>query len=94
MASDALRIVSFKCVVKCSKKCRFDVEDGEAFKVLKKIGETGRAFRIVNERGQLGLLQPVLFCSVLFCSLYCRGQLINRVSVLGVNCKKHKKNLF
>ena len=41
MASDALWIVSFKCVVKGYWKCHFDVKDGEVFKVLKKIGETG-----------------------------------------------------
>ena len=71
MASDALWIVSFKCVVKGYHKCRFDVKNGEAFKVLKKIGETGRTFRIANEHG-LGHLQRVLFCSVLFCSvLFC-----------------------
>ena len=64
MASDALWIVSFKCVVKSYQKCRFDVKDGEVFKVLKKIGETGRAFRIANEHGQLGHLQSVLFCSL------------------------------
>ena len=61
MASDVLWIVSFKCVVKGYQKCRFDVKDGEVFKVLKKIGETslragspreknedktGRAFRL------------------------------------------------
>ena len=63
MASDALWIVSFKCVVKGYQKCRFDVKDGEVFKVLKKIGETGRAFRNANEHGQLGHLQHVLFCS-------------------------------
>ena len=66
MASDALWIVSFKCVVKGYQKCRFDVKDGEDFKVLKKIGERGRAFRIANDHGQLGHLQRVLFCSVLF----------------------------
>ena len=69
MASDALWIVTFKCVVKDYQKCRFDVKDGKAFKVLKKIGETGltgRAFRIANEHGQLGHLQRVLFCFVLF----------------------------
>ena len=83
MASDALWIVSFKCVVKGYQKCRFDVKDGEVFKVLKKIGETGRAFRIANEHGQLGHLR-----SVLFCSLKCRGQFINEVSVIRINCKK------
>ena len=48
MASNALWIVSFKCVVKGNQECRFDVKDGEVFKVLKKIGEKGRAFRIAN----------------------------------------------
>ena len=46
-------------------KCRFDVKDCEVFKVLKKLGETGRAFRIANEHAQLGHPQCVLFCSVL-----------------------------
>ena len=55
MASDALWIVSFKCVVKGCQECRFDVKDGEVFKVLKKIDEKGRAFRIANKRGQLQL---------------------------------------
>ena len=73
MASDALWIVSFKCVVKGYQKCRFDVKDGEVFNVLKKIGETDRAFRIANEHGQLGHLQRVLFCSV-------------GCSCVGVNC--------
>ena len=52
--------------------------------VLKKIDETVRAFRIVNEHGQLGHdhLQRVLFCS-----LKCRGQFINGVSVIRINCK-------
>ena len=54
MALDALWIVSFKCIVKGYQECRFDVKDGEVFRVLKKIGEKGRAFRIANERGQLG----------------------------------------
>ena len=43
MASDALWIVSFKCIVKGYQECRFDVKDGEVFRVLKKIGEKGRA---------------------------------------------------
>ena len=60
MASDALWVVSFKCVVKGYRDCRFDVKEGEDFRVLKKINEKGRAFRIVNERGQLGHLQREL----------------------------------
>ena len=64
MASDALWIVSFKCIVKGYQECRFDVKDGEVFRVLKKIGEKGRAFRIANERGQLGHLQRELVASL------------------------------
>ena len=64
-------------------KCRFDVKDCEVFKVLKKLGETGRAFRIANEHGQLGHPQCVLFCS-----LKCRGRFINGVFVIRINCKK------
>ena len=67
MASDALWVVSFKCVVKGYQECRFDVKEGEEFKVLKKIGEKGRAFRVVNECGQLGHLQRELVCEL------CRG---------------------
>ena len=44
MASDALWVVSFKCVVKGYQDCRFDVKEGEDFTVLKNIGEKGRAF--------------------------------------------------
>ena len=51
MASDALWAASFKCVVKGYQECRFDVKEGEEFKVLKKIVEKGRAFLVVNERG-------------------------------------------
>ena len=64
MASDALWIVH-KCVVKGYQECHFDVKDGEVFKVLKKIGEKGRAFRTANERGQLGHLQRELVASLL-----------------------------
>ena len=38
------------------------MKEGEEFKVLKKIGEKGRAFRVINERGQLGHLQRELVC--------------------------------
>ena len=52
MASDALWIVTFKCVVTGYQECRFNVKDGEVFKVSKilKIGEKGRAFRIAMTR--------------------------------------------
>ena len=64
MASDALWVVSFKCVVQGYQEYRFDMKEGEEFKVLKKIGEKGRAFRVVNERGQLGHLQRELVASL------------------------------
>ena len=63
MSSNALWIVSFKCVVKSYQECRFDVKDGEVFNVLKKMGVKGCAFRIANERGQLGHLQRELVAS-------------------------------
>jgi len=46
-------LVSFKCVVKGYQECRFGVKEDEEFKVLKNIGENGRAFRVVNERVNL-----------------------------------------
>ena len=38
-------VVSFKCIVKGHQDCRFDVKEGEDFKVLKKISEKGRALQ-------------------------------------------------
>ena len=35
-----------------------------------------------------------MFWSVPFCSLKCRGQFINEVSVLRINCKKARKTCF
>ena len=49
-----MELVRMKCVVKGYQEYRFhvgDVEDNEKFEMLKKIGEKGRAFRVVNERG-------------------------------------------
>ena len=60
-------------------KGRFDVEEGEEFKVLKKIGEKGRAFRVVNERGQLGHLQREL---VVCWSLYFFMKVILQVVII------------
>ena len=57
-------IASFKCVVKGYQECHFDVKDGEVFKALKQIGKKGQAFRIANERGQLGHLQRELVASL------------------------------
>ena len=64
MASDAMWVVNVKCVVKGYQECRFDVKEGEEFKVSKKIGEKGRAFRVENERGQLGHLQRELVAAL------------------------------
>jgi len=55
MASDALWVVSIKCVVKGYQHCRSDVKEDENFDVLKKIVGKGLAFRIVGKWGQLGL---------------------------------------
>ena len=64
MASDAMRVVNVKCVVKGYQECRFDVKEGEEFKVSKKIGEKGRAFRVENQRGQLGHHQRELVAAL------------------------------
>ena len=64
MASDALWVVSFKCVVKGYQQCRINVKAGEEFKVLKKIGEKGRALRVLNERRRLGHLRRELVASL------------------------------
>ena len=32
-----------------------------------------------------------MFCPVVFCSLKCRGQFINGVSVIRLNCKKRTR---
>ena len=42
--SDAMWVVNVTCVVKTYQECRFDVKQGEEFKVSKKIGEKGHAF--------------------------------------------------
>ena len=58
-----MELVTIKSVFKGYQECRFDVgdvEDKEKFEVLRKIGEKGRAFRVVKERGQLGHIQREL----------------------------------
>ena len=49
-------LAQFNCVSQGYQECRFDVKEGEEFKVLNKIGQKARTFRVVNERGQLGHL--------------------------------------
>ena len=59
MASNALWIVTFKCVVKGYQECRFDVKHDEVFKVLKKIGEKGCAFCVALGLLCIGLPEPI-----------------------------------
>ena len=66
MASDALWVVSFKCVVKGYQECRFDVKEGEDFRVLKKIGKKGRNTEIRGNNDSF----------VQICSFHYRGQFI------------------
>ena len=48
---------TLKCSVKGYQDCAFKVEKGEIFTAVKKIGDYGRAFKIVGlERGPLGQL--------------------------------------
>ena len=55
-----------RCVAKGYQECRFQAETGEKFPAVKKVGDKGRAFKILDpKRGQLGHLQrelvPVLW---------------------------------
>ena len=57
MDSDTLWAVSFKCVVKGYQYFRFDMTEGENFKVLKKTGENGiKAMKILWTDTLLSLL--------------------------------------
>lgn len=49
--------VSIRCLVKGYQECLFDVIIGEKFIATKKHGRKGQAFKVCNERGQLGHLQ-------------------------------------
>ena len=58
--------IVIRCVAKGYQECRFQVKTGEAFTVVKKVGDRGPAFKIFDpKRGQLGHLQrefvPVLW---------------------------------
>lgn len=48
------------CVVKGYQECLFDVDIEEEFEIKSKIGSKGRAFKLCNNRGQLGHLQREL----------------------------------
>ena len=50
--------VLIRCVVKGYQECIFKVETGDIFTAVKKIGDYGRAFKVVDsKRGQVGHLQ-------------------------------------
>ena len=49
-----------RCVVKDYHECPFEVNIGENFYAFKKRGERGNAFKVTNDRGQLGHLQNEL----------------------------------
>lgn len=49
-----------QCIVKGYQECEFTVRIGEEFVALRKNGSRGRAFRVCNDRGQLGHLQREL----------------------------------
>jgi len=47
-------------VVKGYHECPFTVRTGESFVLEKKIGDRGKAFRVVSTKGQLGHIQKDL----------------------------------
>ena len=48
------------CVAKGYHECTFQVEIGERFVAMQKNSTKGRAFKILNDRGQLGHLEREL----------------------------------
>ena len=52
--------VEIYCVAKGYHECTFQVEIGEQFVAMQKNGTKGRAFKILNDRGQLGHLEREL----------------------------------
>ena len=57
--SEEVKVI-IRCVVKGYQECLFDVDIGEEFEIKSKIGSKGRAFKLCNNRGQLGHLQREL----------------------------------
>ena len=51
-------LLNMRCIVK--RQCRFEANVGEVFTAIKRRGERGNAFKVVNHRGQLGNLQSEL----------------------------------
>jgi len=53
-------LLNIRCIVKGYHLCRFEVNVGEVLTANKKREEQGNAFKVVNQRGQLGHLQSEL----------------------------------
>jgi hypothetical protein len=53
-------IISIFFVRKGYYHCPFKVNEGKLFSLSKKRGERGNAFKVIDERGQLGHLQAEL----------------------------------
>ena len=57
LTNDAFYTVEIHCDAKGYHECAFQVEIGEQFLAIQKFGNKGRAFKISNDRGQLGHLE-------------------------------------
>ena len=57
LPNDAFYAVEIHSEAKGYHECPFQVEMGEQFVVMQKFGNKGRAFKISNDRGQLGHLE-------------------------------------
>lgn len=57
--------IEIRCAVKGYQECNFVVDVGEEFFIHKKIGSQGRAFKVINTRGQLGHLERALVAPLL-----------------------------
>ena len=68
-------LLNVRCSVKGYHLCRFEVNVGEVFTANKTRGERGNAFKVVNNRGQLGHLQSELVDPL--CHLYMQIFLCN-----------------
>ena len=53
-------LLNIRCIIKGSHLCRFEVNVGKVFTANNKREERGNAFKVVNDRGQLGYLQSEL----------------------------------
>ena len=53
-------LLNMRCIVKGYHLCRFEANAGEVFTASENRGERGKAFKVVNHRGQLSHLQSEL----------------------------------